>query len=303
MENLLHQCPPEQTLEWAVRSVGARARLLSVEPLEGGKSHGNHSLRVLDETDNVREVVLRRWVRPDWRETDPQFSPEQEAATFDLLASSEVPAPHLVAADPAGRECDVPAILLTRSSGQRPTRPAVLGSFVRQLAQALPAIHGIDPDRARRTVPRYQPYYQRAELRPPIWARRPALWERAIEVATQDPPGGLACFIHRDYHPGNTLWVSEQLTAIVDWTTASFGSPSMDVSHMRANLAMSFDRETANAFLAAYREIVGSASGWHPYWDLRVAVDFLPDLPRIALAEPPLARLEDFVETALAAIG
>jgi len=66
---------------------------------------------------------------------------------------------------------------------------------------------------------------------------------------------------------------------------------------------MSFDSETADAFLAAYREIVGSASGWHPYWDLRVAVDFLPDIPRIALAEAPLARLEDFVEGALAALG
>jgi predicted trehalose synthase len=152
-------------------------------------------------------------------------------------------------------------------------------------------------------VPPYQPYFQPAELRPPVWAQTPALWERAIEIATQDAPGGVACLIHRDYHPGNTLWVSGRLTAIVDWSTASFGSPSMDVSHMRANLAMSFDSEAADAFLTAYRDIVGSPSGWDPYWDLRVSVDFLPDLPRSALAEPPLARLEDFVEGALAALG
>lgn len=303
IENLLHRRPPDQALDWAVRSVAARARLLSVEPLTGGQSHANHALRVLDETGNVREVVLRRWVRPDWRETDPQFSPEQEAATFDLLASSEVPAPHLVAADPAGRNCDVPAILITRSSGERPGHPHDLGSFVRQLAQVLPSIHGIDPDRARRTVPSYRPYCQRPELRPPVWSRTPALWERAIEVATQAAPAGVASFIHRDYHPGNTLWVSDRLAAIVDWTTASFGSPSVDVSHMRANLAMSFDSQTADAFLAAHREIVGSSSDWHPYWDLRVAVDFLPDLPRVMLTEPPLVRLEDFVEGALAEIG
>lgn len=284
-------------------SVGGRARLLSVEPLTGGQSHANHALRVLDETGRVREVVLRRWVRHDWRETDPQFSPEQEAATYDLLASSGVPAPRLVATDPTGRECDVPAILVTRSPGERPSRPADMGSFVRQLAQALSAIHGIDPERARRTVPSYRPYYGRAELRPPVWARAPALWERAIEIATQDAPGGAACFIHRDYHPGNTLWLSDRLAAIVDWTTASFGSPSVDVSHMRANLAMSFDSDTADAFLVAHREIVASSSDWHPYWDLRVAVDFLPDLPTVALPTPPLARLEGFVEGALAAIS
>jgi aminoglycoside phosphotransferase (APT) family kinase protein len=285
-----------------VRSVGGRARLLSVKPLTGGQSHANHALRVLDETGRVREVVLRRWVRPDWRETDPQFSPEQEAATYDLLASSGVPAPRLVAADPTGRESDVPAILLTRSPGERPSRPADMGSFVRQLAQALPAIHGIDPDRARRTVPSYRPYYERAELRPPAWTRTPVLWERAIEVATQEAPVGAACFIHRDYHPGNTLWISDQLTAIVDWTTASFGSPSVDVSHMRANLAMSFDSQTADAFLLAHRAIVGSSTDWHPYWDLRVAVDFLPDLERVTPKAPSLVRLEGFVEAALAAI-
>ena len=152
-------------------------------------------------------------------------------------------------------------------------------------------------------MPSYRPYYQRAELRPPVWARTPALWERAIEVATQDAPAGVACFIHRDYHPGNTLWVSDRLAAIVDWTTASFGSPSVDVSHMRANLAMSFDSQTADAFLVVHREIVGFSSDWHPYWDLRVAVDFLPDLPRVTLTEPPFVRLEGFVEGALAAIS
>lgn len=302
-DDLLHRRPPGVALDWAVRSVGARARLLSVEPFTGGMSHANHALRVLDANRKVHEVVLRRWVRPDWRETDAPFSPEQEAATFDLLASSEVPAPRLLAADPTGRECDVPAILLTRSPGRHPARPADLATFVRQLALALPTIHGVDRDTARRTVPPYRPYFLDAERRPPVWTRAPTLWERAIEVATKDAPGDVTCFIHRDYHPGNTLWVAGRLTAIVDWTTASFGSPAVDVSHMRANLAMSYDGETADAFLAAYRDIVGPSSTWQPYWDLRVGVDFLPDLPPVAPREDVIERLERFLEGALAAIG
>jgi hypothetical protein len=71
---------------------------------------------------------------------------------------------------------------------------------------------------------------------------------------------------------------------------------------MRANLAMAIDLATASAFLAAY-ESVSSSRVWHPYWDLRVAVDFLPDLPDLRDAAPSLLRLESFVEQALGTLG
>lgn len=303
VDEILRGRPPDDALDWAVHTIGSRARLLSVEPLMGGRSHANHLLRVADQPAGVLEVVLRRWVRPDWRESDPQFSPEQEAATLGLLASSEVSAPQLLGADPAAGHCDVPAILMTRSSGEPATRPSDMSSFVRQLAGALPAIHDVDPAKARSTVPIYRPYYDRDDLRPPAWSQTPTVWERAIEQATRDAPSSQACFIHRDYHLGNTLWIGDRLSSIVDWTTASFGSPSVDISHMRANLAMSDGLATAAAFLAAWSETVGSSAAWHPYWDLQVALDFLPDLPRVTLPGTSLERLEDFVRGALASIG
>ena len=68
-------------------------------------------------------------------------------------------------------------------------------------------------------------------------------------------------FIHRDYHPGNTLWLGERLAAIVDWSSASFGPPGIDLSHMRANLAILFDVQTANVFLEAHRRVVGAGTG------------------------------------------
>jgi len=113
-------------------------------------------------------------------------------------------------------------------------------SFLTQLAGALPIMHGVDPDRAARTLPPYRPYYEHEQLGAPAWTRRPSVWERAIETATGPRPTEPFAFIHRDYHPGNTLWVAGTLAAIVDWTTASWGPPSVDLAHMRANLAMSF---------------------------------------------------------------
>jgi aminoglycoside phosphotransferase (APT) family kinase protein len=293
--------PPREAIEWALRAMGGDARFSSVEPLGGGQSHANHVLRV-DAAGSTVEVVLRRWVRTDWQEIDPDFSPAQEAATYGLLASSAVPAPRLLAADVEGRDCDVPAILLTRAAGVRAVRPADRRSFLAQLATALPLVHGVDPERARRTVPGYRPYYVRADLRVPAWARQPAAWERAIEIATGPHPDGPAAFIHRDYHPGNTLWAAGTLTAIVDWTTASWGAPSVDLAHMRANLAISFGVEAADAFLAAYRGLVSRTVAHDPYWDLRVAVDFLPDLPADERPGAKVARLDDFVARCVASL-
>ena len=113
-------------------------------------------------------------------------------------------------------------------------------------------------------------------------------------------PGGPAAFIHRDYHPGNTLWAAGMLTAIVDWTTASWGAPSVDVAPMRANLAMSFGVDTAEEFLAAYRNVVGGSIAHDPSWDLRVAVDVLPDLPPGRRPSARVARLDEFVARAVA---
>ncbi len=273
----------------------------SVVPLRGGISHANHLIRI-EAGGSIREVVLRRWVRDEWRTDDPEFSPAQEVATYDLLSSSPVPAPRLIAADAAGGECDVPAILITRAPGARLTRPRDMHSFLAQLAGALPLIHGIDPVRAAGAVPRYRPYYERDRLSCPDWTRMPAAWDRAIALAAGPEPAEPAAFIHRDYHPGNTLWASGRLSAIVDWTTASWGSPGVDVAHMRANLAMAFAVETADAFLEAYRAVVGASYRHDPYWDLRVAVDFLPDVPSDGWSAAELGRLDRFVARAVAAL-
>ncbi len=64
---------------------------------------------------------------------------------LELLRSTQVPAPALVAGDPAGGRCDVPAMLLTRLAGH-PPRPADIDAdgFCRQLAETLAAIHDVD---------------------------------------------------------------------------------------------------------------------------------------------------------------
>jgi len=281
--DLLRRAPPAEAVEWARRAGGESGRVLSVEPLRGGMSHANHLIR-LDSGGAVHEVVLRRWVRTEWLETDPECSPSQEAATYDLLASSAVPVPRLIAADFSATDCDVPALLLTRAPGRRVTRPTDLGSFLGQLARVLPVVHAVDPDRAARTVPPYRPYYERDHLDVPRWTQRPSVWQRAIELATATPPGDACTFIHRDYHPGNLLWSGGAVSAVVDWVNASIGSSQADVGHCRMSLVGRFGMDAADAFRDAYLDRSGDAA-YDPYYDIVAAVGNLPDAADRSLDE------------------
>ena len=177
--------------------------MLSVERLRGGMSHANHLIRI-DAGGAVHEVVLRRWVRSEWQETDPECSPSQEAATYDLLASSTVPAPRLIATDVSATECDVPALLLARAPGRRVTRPSDMGSFLGQLARVLPVVHAVDPDRAMRTVRDIGLYSATNSTSGIDAAATPCGNDHE---ASSTPPAIRVRFVHHDYHPGNTLAV------------------------------------------------------------------------------------------------
>ena len=121
-------------------------------------------------------------------------------------------------------------------------------------------------------------------------------------MAAGPAPPGEARFIHRDYHPGNTLWVGGRLVGVVDWTSGSWGPPSVDLGHMRVNLAMDLGLAVADRFQAAHRALTGFDH--HPWWDVASAVDLLPGLePAGPAPDPELERLEALVADALARVG
>ncbi|HET9968101.1 MAG TPA: phosphotransferase [Streptosporangiaceae bacterium] len=123
--------------------IGPRSRVVSVRRLRPGGWHVNHALNVVDGSGGTHRLVLRRWARPGWETDDPDYTVERETRVLGLLGPTPVPAP-VVAADPTGAHCDVPAIILTCLPGH-PPRPADSsgGSFFRQLAETLATIHDV----------------------------------------------------------------------------------------------------------------------------------------------------------------
>ena len=290
--------PPERALRWVTESIGAGSRITSVRLTAGGWS-ANHALAVADRAGSVHRLVLRRWARPEWRVEDPDFGPAREAAVLGLLAGSPVPAPRLVAADPDGAACDVPALLITRLPGSPPRLPRDIGAFLAQLAGALRAIHAVD-GRARERIPAYRTYYDVGSVATPDWSHRPELWERAREIARAGPPPGPRCFIHRDYHPENTLWSRGRLTGVVDWTSGSWGPPGVDVGHMRWNLALTYGVDAADEFL---RALGRRAPAHQPHWDVVGLLDGVPELDAADRPRFELERLERYLGSVLVNCG
>jgi aminoglycoside phosphotransferase (APT) family kinase protein len=270
------QAAPPASLRWAEAHTGAR--IVAALPME---SHwlANHLLVLAD----GRELVLRRWARPGWEADDPDLTAAREALVLGRLAGTPVPAPELVAADPDAAECDVPALLITRVPGAPFAGRPPLGPLVSALAD----IHAVDAE----GIPPYRRYYEPDQVAVPPWATDRAVWERAIAVAHNDPPALPERFIHRDYHPGNTLWDGAALTGIVDWTTASRGTAAVDLGHLRWNLALDYGRRVADAVLPHPEH--------HPYYDVITALDVLPELDATT-PHADLRRFEEHVARALA---
>jgi aminoglycoside phosphotransferase (APT) family kinase protein len=300
MNDPLRRSPPERTLRWVTDALGAGSRITALRRLTEGGWHANHALTVVDRDGRARRLVLRRWARPEWTLEDPDFTAQREVAVLGLLADTPVPAPQLVAADQDGVVCDVPTLLITRLPGGPPGLPRDTDAFLLGLAQALSAIHAVS-DRARDSIPAYRGYHDLRSATPPPWSRCPRLWERALEVVSADPPSGPDCFIHRDYHPENTLWSRGRLTGVVDWTSGSWGPMAVDAAHMRWNLALTYGLDAADEFLRLHRSLTPEASDDQRYWDLVTVLDLVLDLEADDCSGFEMNRLERYVESVLAA--
>ena len=292
--------PPGRALSWVCSVFGSGATIVSVHRLHGGHDHAVHGIVVATRAGAEQRAVLRRWVRPGWELTDPDCTVDREALALSTLAGTAVPAPEVVATDADARHCDVPALLMSWLPGVAAApQPQDMEGFLRQLAEALWRLHECEPPP---DLPAYRPYNDLQNPAPPIHARRPDIWEKAFAAVAAGPPPVATRLIHRDYHPGNTLWAERRLTGIVDWLNASRGPAGVDLSHMRWNLVLAFGAHAAETFVHAYRTTTQADREYHPYWDLRTVVDLCPEPAAGPLSADEAQRLERYMERALAAL-
>jgi Ser/Thr protein kinase RdoA (MazF antagonist) len=248
------------------------------------------ALDVVDGAGRMHRLVLKLYT-PDPEEPD---SPKREAHILDLLHESDLRVPRVIAIDPDGVECEMPALLMTRLPGRPRVWPRDIKPWIRDLATCAARIHAtpIDPH----ALPPYRRYEWDRPTTPPAWSRKPALWEKAIEAYRGPAPDHRAAFIHRDYHAGNVLWSAGKVEGIIDWLHGCWGPPGQDLAHCRLNLWLNQGPAAADALVTAYHQAAPGALPYHPYWDLDEA------LGNHDPATPPgsAGRYESFVAAAVA---
>ena len=220
-----------------------------------------------------------------------------------FLAQTDISTPSLVGVQEYRTEHTPPMVLMTALPGRALDSSSALSpGILRQAAATAQQIHAISPDEDDMVVyPRYSPHYlgTSVEIRRPAWTRFPDMWDRAIDWYGQWKEKRISVLVHRDFHLGNLLFNSGEVSGVVDWVTACFGEAGADIGHMRWNLVLSSDIETADGFTKHY---MGSkAAFFEPHWDVLAVVGALPDLP--SLDQRALRRLDDFLVMAVRRMG
>jgi aminoglycoside phosphotransferase (APT) family kinase protein len=287
-------------IAWVEEAVGPGARVRSVREMTPWSVE---MYEVVVEAGNGAEhrLVLRRYSDEKRMGIDPFYDPENEARALQLVEGTGIPAPRLYAADPEPRVCDVPSVLESWVPGE-PAEPDDVEGYLRSAAEILVRVHALSPTRPE-GLPDYVPYAvaDGIDRRPPGWTNRPGLWERVFEVIAGEAPDTPDRFIHRDYHQGNTLAQDDRVVSVVDWATAAWGPPGIDLARMRLNLVEEVSPPSAERFLEVYRAVGGDPEARHPYWDLLDAADFvIDDFPRGDLEGHDRARFEECVAGVLA---
>lgn len=287
-------------LRWVEAAVGDGAQVTSVREMDPW-SVEMHELVVGDRGGADHRLVLRRYTDARHLGADPAYDPANEARALRLLGETDIPAPRLYAADLEPAVSDVPAVLESWVPGE-PADPHNLGAYLTSAAETLVRIHAAVPARPAK-LPDYLPYAvgDGIALRPPEWTSLPGLWEDVLDVLAGAVPDMRTCFIHRDYHQGNTLAIGDRVVSVIDWVTAAWGPPGIDLARMRINLVEDYGSDSAERFINAYRAAGGDPDDRHPYWDLRDAADCLIDNSyRNDLEGHDWARFEHWVAGILA---
>jgi Ser/Thr protein kinase RdoA (MazF antagonist) len=293
---------PERVLRWCADALGQE--VLGAERITGGITDAVWRIRTPTDA-----AILR------WLDTGHPYAADarqwvvREALGCRLTSRSAVPAPALIASDTDGEATGGWANLTTLLPGRvrlDPLGPAAMDA----LAEVAVRVHAVAVPDAERPPP-FAPWTPPV-LEVPSWSTRPRLWAEAIERCRGPRPSTSQHLIHRDFHPGNTLWEHDRVSGLIDWAETSWGPSDLDVAHACSNFAMLHTVADAEAFTRAYEHRGGRLdpdSEARRYWTCLDVLGFLPDPGPIVVAltrqRPDLDadgvrhRLEDLLALAL----
>lgn len=229
-----------------------QAQLVRSWPLTGGVSAVVSALEIAG--GQPRKLVVRQYGERDLKRNPA--SAEDEFRLLDNLYAASLPVPR-----PLYHE---PGVLITEwIEGQNGVDTAV---NPQQMAGFLARLHAL-----KVPVP---PLHPLAEVRPAPKNPDEAWSESRIRAALAGfrPEPQQPVLLHGDFWPGNTLWQTGQLAAVIDWEDAALGHPLYDVGNTRLELLFFYGPAAMNAFSDEYSRLTRKDLTGLAYWDLRAAL-------------------------------
>ncbi|MGF6232408.1 aminoglycoside phosphotransferase (APT) family kinase protein [Inquilinus ginsengisoli] len=286
-----------------LRQVAPGARLLAAQPLAGGVSARVTALELAP--PDGRTVVLRRHGAADLAR-DPDIA-AHEFRLLQVLQAAGVPAPTPLHLDTSGNILPTPWLLQSFVDGDPEDVPADLDDHMRQLAEALAAIHRVPAaDVAFLPLQEEQAAALIREHRPEPDETLAESRLRAALAAWPPPRRNPPALLHGDVWPGNLLWRRGRLQAVIDWEDAAVGDPLADLANARLELFIALGEDAMAALTRRYLALSAVDTAALPIWDLWAALRPIAGLPGWGLAPEEQRRLREchrgFTDRALAAV-
>ncbi len=230
-------------------------------------------------TGQGERVVLKRYWLPESGEISPA---ESEFRALALAADRGISAPSPIWIDRSGVFPER-AIVISYVDGTVLLDPADPIDWASQLAYILIEIHQIEPEPADADLfpllGHSDGHQSEAEtlaalrqhpLGMELWARR----EEILAYLTPEAP----VYVHRDFWPGNTLWLDEKLAAVIDWEGGAIADPALDVAYCALDMRLLGLTEAADVFVEVYRRHSGRTLENLRYWELLALCRPMPDI-------------------------
>jgi aminoglycoside phosphotransferase (APT) family kinase protein len=231
------ESPPADVLAWAEAQLGRP--VVGATHLPGGLDAPMFRLRL----DGGADVVLRIAARGEWHDI------EHLAQILELLASSEVPAPTLLAHGAGVGSGERPVMLQSLLPGDptlplEPTEEWLRNLVATNLAIQRVAVAAWVPDRLT------QQWAQLAEFDDDKMTEAD---QRLVQAVSRDAPGGRRVLGHDDYWIGNTLRTGDRVVGVVDWGGAGLVSPARDLTYCAVDMSLCYGVEYGDRLVSLFR--------------------------------------------------
>ena len=261
-------------LERLATRIREGAQLAAWRRMDGGSSGLTLELDLRLAGGGAERLVVRRYGERDLRQ-NPRVA-ECEFRLLGIAARLGLPVPRPVLKGEPDEDWPTPFVVVERVDGETDFAPTDLHAYLRRLADALSAIHGVDPHKAGLGFLPSQADSMADVLRELPAESSDSLSQRRISDALRTawplPSRNQPALLHGDFWPGNVLWKQGEVAAVIDWEDAKIGDPLSDLANARLELLWAFGWDVVSGFTRMYLDAARVDDTGLLYWDLCAAL-------------------------------